>query len=155
MPRVYAASNAEAVVRLLRERLDCMSAQEIADALKMNRSTINAAIYAARARKWIYIESYRRNYGISGKPSPLYAVGDMKDAKRPGKDSLADQRRHQEKMRAVNRLRDQARRGRVQDPWLQLLAGTSLAHVKCKDADGNRIEVYRRQPKKEEASYEA
>jgi hypothetical protein len=155
MPLVYAAPNAEAVVRLLRERLDCMSAQEIADALKRNRSTINAAIYAARARKWIYIEGYRRNYGISGKPSPLYALGDKKDAKRPEKDGLADQRRHQEKMRAVNRLRDQARRGRVQHHWLQLLAGKSLAQVKGKDADGNPIEVYRRQSKKEEATHEA
>lgn len=155
MPRVYAAPNAEAVVKLLRERLDCMTAQEIADALKRNRSTINAAIYAARARKWIHIEGYRRNYGISGKPSPLYALGDMKDAKRPEKDSLADQRRHQEKMRAVNRLRDQARRGRVQHHWLQLLAGKSLAQVKGKDVDGNPIEVYRRQPKKEEATHDA
>jgi biotin operon repressor len=155
MPRVRAAPTAAAVVKLLRERLDCMSAQEIADALQMNRYTINSAIRTARARKWIYIEGYRRNYGISGKPSPLYAVGDMKDAKRPESDIRADQRRRQEKMRAVNRLRDQARRGRVQDPWLRLLAGTSLAYVRCKDADGNRIEVYRRQPKKEEASYEA
>lgn len=155
MPRVYAAPTAEAVVKLLRERLDCMSAQEISDVLKMNRNMIDSAIRTARARKWIHIEGYRRNYGIKGKPSPLYAVGDMKDAKRPESNRLDDQRRHQEKMRAVNRLRHQSRRGRVQDHWLQLLAGKSLAQVKGKDADGNPIEVYRRQPKKEEATHEA
>lgn len=126
MPRIYATPTADKIIALLKDQGESMSAKEISEALNIERKSINSAIRTAKARRLMYIDSYRHNYGTQGKPAPMYWLGDMPDARAPAKNIKADKKRWADKMRVVTRLKDRIRRGKAQDHWMQILTGNSM-----------------------------
>lgn len=124
MPRNYHSPTRDIIIAAIKEA-GPMSSAQLVEYTGLSRRSIDSAVHFARfgaQRKLLYIKTHIRNYGLRGKPAPVYNVGARKDAEPPASDRAADRRRYAEKMRAVVRLRDQKRQhGKTLHPWLQQL----------------------------------
>jgi hypothetical protein len=127
--REYPAPLREEILNALRAHPKMpLGVAELAEILGRNEKTIKSAIWLMRPslkhpkrKKFVYVHSYDMHIGTSGKPTPLYRIGNLRDADVPKQDRAEIAKRYAEKMGAMLRLKCQSKRGRPIDPWLAVL----------------------------------
>ena len=103
-----------------------MTAYELADELGKTVRAIHSSIWSERERRGtdrLRVRGWKRAYGTSGRPSPIYGLGPGNDAKRPVALTKAQRgRRYREKHAIKLRLMQSYRRGQtlVGNPWAGL-----------------------------------
>ena len=125
--RVYRSPTREAIVRLLIDGVP-RSVPEIAEELGKHVKSIESCIRDTRNKFGVglngfVIAQWYLYRGKGGRASPMYLNGNGErfDLKRPKFDANANRQRYRDKMRAVIRSRNVARKGKELNPWLQIL----------------------------------
>lgn len=105
-----------------------MSVPEIAEHLGMARNKVNATMTTARNNhpgKFFRIVRYRKQVGVQGRETPVYAAGPGPDAPRPDFGEVHKRergRRYYQSNRAVWAARRKARTGQTTaNPWAGLV----------------------------------
>jgi hypothetical protein len=119
----------DAILNAYREHKVPLGATHVAEILGRNERTIKSVIRNMRPtkedpyrKKYLYVHSYDPHVGVRGKPTPLYRLGPLRDAKKPEPSRSDINKRYKEKMGALLRLKLQQQAGKPIDHWMHQLS---------------------------------
>lgn len=103
------------------EESDGLTVRSLQSMLGIARRSVQEYISLWKAEQKIYIARWHRNFGSGGKLSPVWAIGNRRNAPRPPRLTKAQiAARWREKNRATSQVQRRAKRGTL-NPFQQLL----------------------------------